>query len=81
MTAPDFATVRGWRGEQEARLRERLSDPARTMDAAALDRFVMHYERLTRWIAEDLPAVADVTVRLDGERLPIEQPSQTDLPS
>jgi D-glycerate 3-kinase len=27
MTAPDFAVVRAWRGEQEARLRERLADP------------------------------------------------------
>jgi D-glycerate 3-kinase len=35
------------------------------MDEAALDRFVQHYERLTRWVAEDLPAVADVVVRLD----------------
>jgi D-glycerate 3-kinase len=76
MTAPDFAVVRQWRGEQEARLRERLAaqgrDPALAMDEPALDRFVAHYERLTRWIADDLPAVADVTVRLDAERRPAE---------
>lgn len=70
LLAPDFSVVRTWRGEQEAKLRERLADPARTMDEAALDRFVAHYERLTRWIAEDLPAVADVVVRLDTRRRP-----------
>jgi D-glycerate 3-kinase len=73
MTAPDFTVVRAWRGEQEARLRQRLADPARTMDAAALDRFVQHYERLTRWVAEDLPAMADVVLRLDAARRPLEQ--------
>jgi D-glycerate 3-kinase len=74
MTAPDFATVRAWRGQQEARLRQRLAaegrDPSLAMDEAALDRFVAHYERLTRWIAEDLPGVADVVVRLDERRWP-----------
>jgi D-glycerate 3-kinase len=68
LLAPDFAVVRTWRGEQEARLRERLDDPGLTMDDAALDRFVAHYEPLTRWIAEDLPATADITVRLDAAR-------------
>jgi D-glycerate 3-kinase len=76
MTAPDFATVRAWRGEQERRLRERLRlegrDPAQAMDEAALDRFVAHYQRLTEWIAQDLPARADIAIRLDADRQPIE---------
>ena len=72
MTAPDFSVVRRWRGEQEARLRERIGGPGQTMDEAALDRFVMHYERLTRWVAEDLPGVADVVARLDAARRPAE---------
>jgi len=71
LLAPDFSVVRAWRGEQEARLRERLTDPGLTMDDAALDRFVAHYERLTRWIAEDLPEAADVVVRLDEMRRPV----------
>lgn len=74
LTAPDFAVVRAWRGQQEARLRQRLAaegrDPALAMDEPALDRFVAHYERLTRWIAEDLPGVADVVVKLDERRWP-----------
>ncbi len=74
MLAPDFGVVRRWRGEQEDRLRERLAaqgrDASLAMDDAALDRFVAHYQRLTDWIAEDLPAVADVVLRLDEERRP-----------
>lgn len=74
LTAPDFSVVRAWRGQQEDRLRQRLTDQGRdrgqTMDAPALDRFVAHYERLTRWIAKDLPAAADVVIRLDAERRP-----------
>lgn len=77
LTAPEFAVVRGWRGEQEARLRERLAaegrDPSLAMDEAALDRFVAHYERLTRWIAEDLPGAADVVIPLDAARRPTRQ--------
>lgn len=76
LTAPDFAVVRAWRGQQEARLRARLAaegrDPGLAMDDAALDRFVAHYERLTRWIGEDLPGLADVVVRLDERRRPRE---------
>ncbi|HJV43662.1 MAG TPA: kinase, partial [Caulobacter sp.] len=76
MTAPDFAVVRTWRGEQEARLRQRLAaegrDPAQAMDEAALDRFVAHYERLTRWMAADLPGAADLVIRLDERRRPTE---------
>ena len=75
LTAPDFETVRAWRGEQETRLRARLTaegrDAGRTMDAAALDRFLSHYQRLTEWIAEDLPRIADIEVRLDERRWPI----------
>jgi D-glycerate 3-kinase len=76
ITAPDFAVVRAWRGEQEDKLRARLADlgrdPGQTMDGPALDRFVAHYERLTRWIAQDLPGAADVVIRLDAARRPLE---------
>lgn len=68
LLAPSFETVLAWRGEQEAKLRARLADPARTMDGSALARFVQHYERLTRWAAEDLPQTADWVVRLDADR-------------
>ena len=56
---PDFAAVRRWRGWQEQSL------PAdRRMDVPSLDRFVAHYERLTRHGILVLPQRADVVVRL-----------------
>lgn len=76
MTAPDFPTVRAWRGQQEQRLRDDLiaqgRDPALAMDEAALDRFLAHYQRLTEWIARDLPPRADIAIRLDADRGPVE---------
>jgi len=76
MTAPDFATVRAWRGQQEQRLRHDLATQGRdlrlAMDEMALDRFVAHYQRLTEWIARDLPPRADIAIRLDADREPLE---------
>ena len=74
LQAPGFETVLGWRREQEAKLRARLakegSKPGRTMSNAEIGRFIAHYERLTRWILEEMPARADVVVRLDADRRP-----------
>ncbi len=62
---PDWASVRRWRWEQEQRL------PApRRMNPESLERFLMHYERLTRWIREEMPGRADVVLELDrGHRV------------
>jgi D-glycerate 3-kinase len=69
-TAPDFETVLTWRREQEAKLRNRLAATgqggAMTNDEIAV--FVQHYERLTRHIAREMPARADVVVALDKDR-------------
>ncbi|HWW27981.1 MAG TPA: kinase, partial [Caulobacter sp.] len=69
-TAPDFETVLAWRREQEAKLRDRLAamgeGRAMTDDEVAV--FVQHYERLTRHIAREMPARADVVVALDRDR-------------
>jgi len=59
----DMATVLRWRTDQE-----RSVDPARQMGAARLARFVAHYERLTRWMATDLPHRADLVVHLGADR-------------
>jgi D-glycerate 3-kinase len=70
--APDFETVLAWRQEQERKLRDRLAaagqGAARAMAAAQVAAFVQHYERLTRHIAREMPARADLVIRLDGER-------------
>ncbi len=61
LKAPDFDTVFSWRKEQEEKLPMPMTD-------AALQRFIAHYERLTRHMHEDLPARADLVVELDRAR-------------
>jgi len=59
MGVPDLDAVRRWRLEQEV---ERPVD--RRLDAAAIARFVAHFERITLELAADLPGRADWTVVL-----------------
>lgn len=72
LEAPNFEVVFRWRSEQERKLRERLEgagqDASRLMDDAALARFIAHYERLTRHIMIEMPARADVVIKLDAAR-------------
>jgi len=66
LQAPGFDVVARWRDEQEQSLRARRAP--RALSAAALHRFLMHYERLSRHALKTLPARADLRVVLDPER-------------
>jgi D-glycerate 3-kinase len=66
LAAPDWATVPRWRAEQEAALTHRQGKPG--MNAAAIDRFCAHYERLTCWQQATTPQRAGLVLRLDGRR-------------
>ncbi|MBS3927728.1 MAG: kinase [Sphingomonadales bacterium] len=66
LAAPDWEVVAKWREQQEAELR--ATGATRAMDPAAVERFIQHYERLTRWILEEMPVRADLVVRLDENR-------------
>ena len=66
LAAPGWDVVAAWREEQEAPLR--AAGAPQAMDAAALARFIQHYERLTRWILEETPGRADLTVPLGAAR-------------
>lgn len=72
LAAPGFDVVAGWRLEQEEALRRRIvaagGDTSALMDAAAIARFVQHYERLTRHILHEMPARADLVLPLDRAR-------------
>ena len=72
LQAPGFEVVLEWRAEQEHKLRERLAreggDASRVMSDAQVEAFIRHYERLTRWILEEMPRRADIVVRLDKQR-------------
>lgn len=70
LRAPDFATVRRWRGEQEADLARAIAAgrPGRAMDEAELDDFLARYERITRRLIADPPG--DFVVDLAPDRTP-----------
>ena len=63
---PAYSVVRRWRDEQEHALRKRRAP--RALTPAALQRFLMHYERLSRHALQTLPTLADLRVVLDAQR-------------
>ena len=69
LQAPSFEVVPGWRREAERALAAaRPGMPS--MNDAALDRFVQHYERTSRQALRTLPDIADRVVALDARRRP-----------
>jgi D-glycerate 3-kinase len=64
LQAPTWEIVRRWRGQQEE---ETLGRPLTTEESAALDRFVMHYERITRAMLDGGHS-AQWIVHLDEDR-------------
>ncbi len=71
LAAPTFDVVHQWRGQQERDLRTRAGDDpsnAGVMTDEDLRRFISHYERLTRHMLREMPARADVVVRMDQSR-------------
>jgi D-glycerate 3-kinase len=66
---PSFDEVYRWREEQEARLRAERNAPE-VMTPAEVRRFVMHFERLTRFMWEEMPGRADAVVDLGEDHLP-----------
>ena len=62
LKVPGLAAVRRWRLQQEG---ER--PPGQRLNAAEVNRFVEHYERITRRMLVALPSTADVLVELDDD--------------
>lgn len=74
LRVPSFNQARAWRRLQERKLRDdRPGDDAGEHGLrtdAEVDRFVMHFERLTRHMLETMPAYADSVIEVDtGHRL------------
>ena len=63
--APDMQSVYAFRREQEEGLRRAGLGG---MSDAQLERFVMHFERITVQMLREVPAYADVVVQLDRHR-------------
>jgi D-glycerate 3-kinase len=65
---PSFDAVVANRALQERKLAERATRAQRPMDAAALERFMLHYERLTRHIFATMPDRADALFDIAEDR-------------
>lgn len=65
-----------WRRLQEEKLRERVAregtggSPVRVMSDAELDRFIAHYERITRHLLEEMPERADIVFEIGHHHQP-----------
>lgn len=66
LKAPSFEVVARWRGEQER-------NNGGPMDQATVERFIGHYERITRWMLQEMPDRARWTVEFDDERRPVSE--------
>lgn len=75
LAAPGFEIVSAWRREQEHKLCAALVAEGRglaaTLDDAGVERFIQHYQRITRHILAEMPGRADLTIALDAARHPI----------
>lgn len=68
LQAPGFEAVLQWRSLQEEKLRKKAAkDASGLMDNKAIERFIQHFERLTRHCLQSLPVAADRVYRLDAE--------------
>ena len=65
-----FEAVRANRLLQERKLAAANPGGAAIMDEATLDRFLMHYERLTRWQLEEMPSRADIVIEIGSNQRP-----------
>ena len=65
LKAPSFEQIFEWRNLQEEKLRKRVGHSQRLMSKPELNRFIQHYERLTRHCLRKLPKKADVVFNLN----------------
>ncbi|OIP99414.1 MAG: hypothetical protein AUK35_07275 [Zetaproteobacteria bacterium CG2_30_46_52] len=68
LQVPSFDSVFLWRQLQEVKLfrnQQGHGDCQKAMTADELQRFIQHYERLSRWAMQTLPLLADVVIALD----------------
>jgi D-glycerate 3-kinase len=66
LLAPGFEAVLGWRLQQEHEMQAKRGAVGQSDAEIAV--FIQHYERLTRHIAAEMPARADVVVKLGPAR-------------
>jgi D-glycerate 3-kinase len=68
LRAPNWQQVYAWRLQQEQELRESGATGEGLMDEDEVRTFISYYERLTRYILDEMPARADLVLQLDADR-------------
>ena len=70
LVAPSFDCIHGWRLEQEQKLAARVSpdEASELMDAQAIQRFIQHYERITRQCLQTLLRRANCVMAMAVDR-------------
>ena len=71
LRGPGFGVVPDWRWQQECTL-QAANPGRRAMTQAQVARFVQFFERVSRQALRTLPAIAERTIRIDAERLPLD---------
>ena len=70
LQGPGFDVVPGWRWQQEVTLQ--IANPDRsTMTRPQVKRFVQFFERVSRHALRTVPGIAERSIRIDSNRLPI----------
>ena len=64
---PEYEKVLEWRTLQESKLRKSTNAPQQIMEGAEIERFVMHFERLTRSMMHEMPSRADILLKIDHQ--------------
>ena len=74
LKAPNFECVHTWRSKQEEKLTTRLTEQGHhnhtalhLMSPEQIEGFIMHYERLTRWMFSEMPDRADGVIHLNPD--------------
>jgi D-glycerate 3-kinase len=71
LQGPGFEVVKDWRWQQEQTLQAR--NPKRhAMQQAEVENFILLFERVSRQVFTQLPALADTVVQLDKNRIPLQ---------
>ena len=71
LKVPDFEKVIEWRKLQEEKLKSSIAnrpgDKNKTMNESEVERFIMHYERITRHTLDEMPERADIVLELGND--------------
>ena len=65
---PSFKYVYKWRADQERRNSSK-SVNKKYMNKKQLDRFIQHYEKITKWMMKTMPAEADMLIKVNKNQM------------